>query len=104
MKLIMNGRGTGKTTKLIYASEVTGIPIATYSKTNAEYIKDMAERMGCNIPEPTTYYDLANNHHCGNMQYKSILADDIDSILQKALNSYLNCHVIGATMTPRDCV
>lgn len=104
MKLIMNGRGTGKTTKLIYASEVTGIPIATYSNTNAKYIKDMAERMGCNIPEPTTYYDLANNHHRGNMQYKSILADDIDSIFQKALDSYLNCHAIGATMTPRDFI
>lgn len=102
MRLIMKGRGTGKTTELIYASEVAGIPIATYSKANAEYIKDMAERMGCNIPEPTTYYDLANKHHCGDMQYKSVLADDVDSILQKALNSYLNCYVIGATMTPRD--
>ena len=102
MKLIMSGRGTGKTTKLIHASEVTGIPIATYSTMNAEYIKDMAERMGCNIPEPTTYYDLANNRHLGSTRYKSILADDIDSVLQKALDSYLNCKVIGATMTPRD--
>lgn len=104
MKLIMNGRGTGKTTKLIHASEVTGIPIATYSKMNADYIKDMAENMGCNIPEPTTYHELANNHHLGSTMYKNVLADDIDAILQKALDSYLNCKVIGATMTPRDFV
>lgn len=102
MRLIVSGRGSGKTTKLIHASEVTGIPIATYSKTNAEYIKDMAERMGCNIPEPTTYHELASNCHLGSTKYKSVLADDIDSVLQKALDSYLNCHVIGATMTPRD--
>lgn len=104
MRFIMNGRGAGKTTKLIYASEVTGIPIATHSSGGVEYIKIMAERMGCNIPEPITYYELANNNHRGRPLYNSVLADDVDSILQKALNSYLNCHVIGATMTPRDNV
>lgn len=102
MKLIVNGRGTGKTTRLIYASEVTGIPIATFSKANAEHIKDMAARMRCNIPEPVTYRELANNHYIGNAKYDSVLADDVDSVIQKALDSYLNCHVVAATMTPRD--
>lgn len=104
MRLIMKGRGTGKTTELIYASEVTGIPIATYSSGGVEHIKMMAERMGYDIPEPITYYELANNHHRGMPQYNNVLADDVDSILQKAINSYLNCHVIGAIMTPRDNV
>ncbi len=102
MKLIVKGRGSGKTTRLIYASEVTGIPIATSTRVNAEHIKDMAERMGCNIPEPTTYRDLASNCYLGSTKYDSVLADDVDSIIQKALDSYLNCHVVAATMTPRD--
>lgn len=102
MKLIVRGRGSGKTARLIYASEVTGIPIATLSKQNIEHIKDMAERMGCDIPEPVTYRELASNSHIGSMKYNSVLADDVDSIIQKALDSYLNCHVVAATMTPRD--
>lgn len=102
MRLIMKGRASGKTAEMIHASEITGIPIATSSVGAVENIKIMAERMGCNIPEPITYYELANNHHRSVEQYKDVLADDVDSILQKALNSYLNCNVIGATMTPRD--
>lgn len=102
MKLIVRGRGQGKTARLIYTSEVTGIPIATFSKKNIEYIKDMAERMGCDIPEPVTYHDLASNCHLGSTRYDNVLADDVDSVIQKALDSYLNCHVVAATMTPRD--
>ena len=102
MKLIVRGRGQGKTARLIYASEVTGIPIATFSKKNIEYIKDMAKRMGCDIPEPVTYHDLASNNYLGSTKYESVLADDVDSILQRALDSYLNSHVVCATMTPRD--
>ena len=103
MRLIIKGRASGKTAEMIHASEITGIPIATHSTGGVENIKMMAERMGCNIPEPITLYELANNHHRGRALYKNVLADDVDSILQKALNSYLNCNVIGATMNPRDC-
>ena len=102
MRLIIKGRASGKTAQMIYTSESTGIPIATYGSDRVENIKMMAEKMGCDIPEPITYYELANNHHRGLSLYKSVLADDVDSILQKALNSYLNCNVIGAIMTPRD--
>ena len=103
MRLIVKGRASGKTAEMIHASEVTGIPIATCSRDRVENIKMMAARMGCDIPEPITYYELTNNHHRGVEQYRDILADDVDSILQKALNSYLNCNVVSATMTPRDC-
>lgn len=102
MRLITKGRAAGKTAQMIYASEVTGIPIATYGIRGIENIKMMAETMGCNIPEPITYYDLTDGRRRGNERYENVLVDDVDNILRQALNSYLNCNVVGATMTPRD--
>lgn len=97
MKLLIKDRGTGKTTGLIYASEATGYPIVTSSKIQAHYIKDSAEEMGCIIPEPLTVEDLRG--------YKvlkpgsNIFFDNIESILEVALNTYLNANIVGATMT-----
>lgn len=99
MKLIIKGRGCGKTTRLIYASEATGYPIATTTHASVELIKEMANRMGCDIPEPITYSDLINKRHRGNKRYDNVLADDVNYILQYALNEYLNCNVCCATMT-----
>ena len=97
MKILIKDKGAGKTTGLIYASEATGYPIVTSSKIQACYIKDQAERMECNIPEPLTVDEIRLNrviNHGSN-----ILFDNVETVLEKALNEYLNANVVCVTMT-----
>lgn len=99
MKLIIKNRGQGKTTQLIYTSEITRYPIVTTSHTSVELIKILAKELACNIPEPIAYTDLRNNKYRGNKNLGKVLVDDVDSILEEVLNEYLNCKVIGATIS-----
>lgn len=97
MKLLVKNRGAGKTTGLIYTSEATGYPIVTSSKIRACYIKDQAKEMNCDIPDPLTVEDVRVNKvlHSGS----NILFDDVETILEAAVNQYLNSNVVCATMT-----
>lgn len=97
MNLLIKDRGTSKTTGLIYTSEATGYPIVTSSKIQAHYIKDEAEKMNCIIPDPLTVEDLHYNKALPSGS--NILFDNVESILEIAINSYLNANVVCATMT-----
>ena len=81
MKLLIKDRGVGKTTGLIYTSESTGFPIVTNSKIQAAYIKEQAENMGCEIPEPITVHELQSNR--GYPPETNILFDNIETILEE---------------------
>lgn len=96
MKLLIKERGTCKTTGLIYASEATGCPIVTSSKINACYIIDNAKQMGCDIPDPITVDDL-RFHKMEHVTH--VLFDNVETILEKAINEYLGTNVVCATMT-----
>ena len=98
MRLLIKERQSGKTTGLIYASEATGYPIATANEGMVCNIKQMAEKMGCNIPEPITFCQLRNYKSAMNL-YENILIDEVESILGAALNNYLHCKVISATLS-----
>lgn len=96
MKLLIKDKGSGKTTGLIYTSEATNYPIVTNDNISKHYIIDMAKQMGCEIPEPLTVENL----RCADIyRGHNILFDNIESILERAINSYLNANVVCATMT-----
>lgn len=82
MKIINRPRGTGKTTQLIYLSEVNRIPIVT---REPNYIIDLAKRMGCDIPEPisiTKYVNSSFSRGCAYDSQKSkYYIDDIECII-----------------------
>lgn len=96
MRLLIKERGQGKTTGLIYASEATGYPIVTFGNVQAKMIKDTAEQMGCIIPEPLTVDELKSLH---SLQNCNVLLDELTTILDKALKSYLGVNVICATVS-----
>ena len=75
MKIINRPRGTGKTTQLIYLSECTGVPIVSH---NPDFVKTLAEKMGCKIPEPINI-DKFSHELLGNV--RSYYIDDLEAIL-----------------------
>ena len=94
---IIKSRATGKTTGLIYASEVTGYPIVVDTMTKVEHIKDKAKEMGCNIPHPICARDLVNSKikiGC------PILIDEGQFIIEMALEAYLGTSVAAVAFTP----
>ena len=101
MKIINKPRGTGKTTALIYTSEVTGARIITETKSSADYVLQKAKELGCNIPTPYSIYEYMQgkctkqNEIC-----KSILIDDISSkTLNIIFENYFQRPVIAITMS-----
>ena len=93
----MKDKGSSKTTGLIYTSEATGYPIVTDSNVQVFYIKEQAKDMGCDIPEPLTISDL--RAHSKLHPKSNVLFDNIETILEKAINLYLDANVVCATMT-----
>lgn len=96
MRLLIKDKGQGKTTGLIYASEATGYPIVTFGNVQAKIIKDTAEQMGCVIPEPLTVDELKTRRLPSDT---NVLLDEVTTILDKALKSYLGVNVVCATMS-----
>lgn len=97
MRLLLKARGTGKTMGLIYASEATGYPIVTNSKIQVSYIQEQAKSMGCDIPEPITVGELHTSRVLP--PETNVLFDNVETILEDALNCYLGVKVVGATMS-----
>lgn len=97
MQLVIKNRGEGKTAQLIYASEITGMPIVQLTRAMCNHTKQMAKEMGCVIPEPMTVAELRNLHRVPNQP--EVIVDNIHLIINDALNFYLNANVIGGTMT-----
>ena len=95
MKLLIKDKGAGKTTGLIYTSEATDYPIITNDNISKYYIINMAKQMGCEIPEPLTVDELKRIPVYRGM---NVLFDNIESILERAINSYLDANVVCATM------
>lgn len=99
MNLLIKDRAKGKTTGLIYTSEATQYPIVTCDRQSISYIKHMADKMGCLIPEPLCIEDFKGEFVRGRNLPDNVLLDEAGMILNDALNAYLGTNVIAATMT-----
>lgn len=97
MKILNMPRGTGKTTKLIYTSEVTGFPILCANLNAVDNVKKMAKEMKCDIPEPMTIADFKRHFY----KNENVLIDEVlaNNLLTIALNQYVGANVVACTMT-----
>lgn len=92
MKVYDMKRGAGKTTYLIYLSNLLKIPILCHGAAHSEAIKQRARAMGLEIPDPIYVGKLRG--------YKpdAVLIDELEFVLQGLLNKDgLNTKVIAAT-------
>lgn len=95
MNLLIKERASGKTTGLIYTSEMTRYPIVVNTNMQKMYIKNLAQHMGCDIPEPLTVIEI--RHH--GIKVDKVLVDELQTFLPDAVNEYLGCEVVCSTMT-----
>lgn len=95
MELIIDGRGTGKTTDLVCFSSILEIPIVTSTQAQVNYIIGLAKRHNLKIPEPITAEQVRNGYCKGRREYENVFVDDAytSGILEKALNQYLHANV-----------
>lgn len=80
MKQLIDGRGTGKTTRLIYQSAWSGATIVTATDRAAGYIEHMAEQLHLKIPKPMSVNDLKQNR--GQLP-KEILVDELEAVFRQ---------------------
>lgn len=88
MKIINLGRGQGKTTRLLYASEFNDMPILCVTMAEKKYLKEQADRYKLKIPEPITVSDVTSSWFKGSgVVDKDILVDEAPLVLQALLNN-----------------
>lgn len=93
-KLLIDIRGSGKTTELIYVSSQTGYPIVCANKQSVDYVIKRAKEVGIDIPNdapmPVTVSEMRSGKKRGDSRYDNVLVDDADMFLLDALAEYLN--------------
>lgn len=88
MKIINLGRGQGKTTRLLYASEFQDIPILCTTHSQKDHLINMAKEIGLKIPEPIVADEITSNRIMGSKaRDKDLLVDEVPMVLQSLLNS-----------------
>lgn len=88
MKIINLGRGQGKTTRLLYASEWQDVPILCATYSQKDNLVSQAKRLGLIIPEPITANEIATSSiRASKVADKDLLVDEAPLVLQSLLNS-----------------
>lgn len=104
MKIINLGRGQGKTTRLLYASEFNDVPILCANKNHKSELVWRAKELGLKIPEPIIVSDLTSNKFMGQeYRRKDILVDEAPYVLQNLIRQLgMDGEVKAITLTSND--
>lgn len=81
MKIILGGRASRKTTKLIQESAESGRRILTHNKEAAREIWWQAQSLGYDIPIPLSVMDLQRIETKAEIKKQGILIDDLETTL-----------------------
>lgn len=87
-------RGSGKSMRMLYASELTSAPILC-TKASKDYLKDLAKRYEIKIPEPITVDEYVNNK----AKYPKVLVDEALCVLKDFL---AHTEILGITLSDED--
>lgn len=99
MKIILGGRASGKTTKLIQESAETGRRILTHNKEAARGIWWQAQSLGYDIPIPLTVMDLKPGTRA-EIKKQGILIDDIETTLSALCGATVHTATYKCEDTP----
>ena len=87
-------RGTGKSMRMLYASEFNNIPILCANQSCKESLTDLASRYNIKIPEPITVNEFINCEH--KYKYRNVLVDEALSVLKMFLG---RTNIAGLTLS-----
>lgn len=83
MKVIADKRGSGKTTKLLYASHVTGTPIVVATLQQKSFLLGMARELNIDIPDPIS---ISTSRELDKLDcHSSVLIDNAEWVLKNIL-------------------
>ena len=91
MEIVQMDRGQGKTMFLIKKSAESQCPIVCYSEKQAQLIKERAEEIGLDIPDPIKLkFPNFKESFKGRKIENGILIDDVDYVLERLFGSKIN--------------
>lgn len=99
MKIILGGRASRKTTKLIQESAETGCRILTHNKQSASEIYWQAKDLGYDIPTPLTVMDLGPETRA-KIKKQGILIDDLETTLSALCGATVHTATYKCEDTP----
>lgn len=81
MRKLIDGRCTGKTTKLIYTSHIMGYTILVATEKRKMFVEDTAKRMGLKIPTPVTVQNILHENRGSLEVPPHLIIDDTDDVI-----------------------
>lgn len=99
MKIIMRPRGQGKTTELLYTSEVTDYRIICSTQQEKESLKRQALELNLFIPTPMTCKEYLCGRGRRGLKDKGIMIDNVEMILPEILTAIFEVPVEAITMS-----
>ena len=89
MRVINKARGKGKTTGLLYTSSIMNIPILTFNRENCDILKQNADKLGFEIPEPIAVTDLYRAEgKIKTLNINDVLVDETLAVLENILKHF----------------
>lgn len=96
MNFINRARRTGKTSMMISAAYVMGIPIVVPNEAMKRCVIDTAKSMHCNIDVFTINEFVSRSME---RPVEQVLIDEGLPIIKKAIEQYMGCKVAAVSMT-----
>ena len=81
LKVILGGRRSGKTTKLIQLAAETGATMVVLHRRRCDQLKQMAKDMGIEIKTPITFGDYMRPEFHRGREYSGFVIDDLEILL-----------------------
>lgn len=98
MKILNLPKGSGKTIRMLYASEFNDSPIVCCSEVRKANLLYMAKQNNIQIPTPISLSELIREER-NNIQYDKCLIDDIDIVTFALFRDFFGLYISGATIT-----
>ena len=85
MRKLIDGRCTGKTTKLIYTSHIMGYTILVATEKRKMFVEDTAKRMGLKIPTPITVTNILHENRGSLEKPPRLIIDDSEDVIRQLI-------------------
>lgn len=89
-EIVIGGRCTGKTTRMIKKAAENNIYIVVANLARAYTVAEMARRMGLSIPFPVTVWELQQKNLIGRRDIREVYIDDADAVLEHFVGTHVS--------------